>query len=88
VAVLQGKNTKYGAGYVGLKSRSSGRLGREEVDIRVEEKSVVVSSCCVWNSENKNSDTVSHNTTVLLDVNETTCFGLQMEGELIFCFIE
>jgi len=33
LAVLQGKNTKFRAAYVGLKSRSSGRLGREEVDI-------------------------------------------------------
>ena len=46
------------------------------MDIRLEEQSVVESSCCVWNSENKNNGTVSQNTTVLSDVNETTCFGL------------
>ena len=73
---MQGKNTKFRAGHVALKSRSSGRLGREEVDITVEEQSVVESSGCVWNSESKNEGTVSQNTTVLLDVNETTCFDL------------
>ena len=76
LAVLLGKNNKIGGRHVGLKSRSCGRLGREEVDMRQEEQSVVESSCCVWNSENKNEGTVSQNTTVLLDVNEMTCFGL------------
>ena len=67
---MQGKNTTFGAGYVGLNRRSSGRLGREEVDIGLEEQSEVESSGCVWNSENKNKCTLSENTTVLLDVNE------------------
>jgi hypothetical protein len=44
LAVSRGKYTKYTAGYVGLNSRSSGSLGRVEVDIRLEEKSVVGSS--------------------------------------------
>jgi hypothetical protein len=37
-AVLPGKGTKFRTEYVGLKSRSRGGVGREEVDIRVEEK--------------------------------------------------
>jgi len=39
-AVLQGKYTKCRAGYGGLKSWSSGKLRREEVAIRLEEKTV------------------------------------------------
>ena len=41
-AVLQGKNTKHRARYVGLKSWSRGRVGREEADIRREEKTVTI----------------------------------------------
>jgi len=44
LAVLQSKNTKYEAAYVGLKIRSSGRSGRDEVDIRLEKQSVVEST--------------------------------------------
>ena len=46
------------------------------MDIRLEEISVVESSVCVCNSENKNKGILIKNTTVLLNVNETTCIGL------------
>ena len=36
-AVLHGKNTVFLAGYIGLSSGSRGRVGIEEVDVRVEE---------------------------------------------------
>jgi hypothetical protein len=35
-ALLQGKNTKFRAGYM----RVRGRVGREEVDIRLEQKTI------------------------------------------------
>ena len=38
MAVLQGKNTKFRAAYVGLNGRSRGRLGGEEVDISLDQK--------------------------------------------------
>jgi len=37
---LQGKNTKIRAGYIGLNIFPRGREGREEVDIRLEEKNI------------------------------------------------
>jgi len=33
--LLHGKDTKFRAGYIRLKSRSRGRVGREGVDIRL-----------------------------------------------------
>ena len=41
IAELQGKNTKIRVVLVGLKRWTSGRLGREEVYIRLEGKSIV-----------------------------------------------
>jgi hypothetical protein len=38
--VLQGKNTKYIAGYIGLNRGSRGRVGRGEIDKRIEEKTI------------------------------------------------
>ena len=47
LAVLQGKNNKFIAGYGGLRSWLIGRLGRGEIDIRVEE--MVTVSCHALN---------------------------------------
>ena len=77
---MQGKNTKFGKGCVGLNRRSSGRLGRGEVNVKLEEKSVVESSGCVWNSENKNQGTVSQNTTACEQVRRWACVGVRYCG--------
>jgi hypothetical protein len=39
--VLKRENSIFRAGYGGLKSWSGGRLGREEVDIRLEEMKII-----------------------------------------------
>jgi len=49
---------------------------REELDIRLEEQSVLESFGYVCKSENKTNSKIIQNTTVLMGVNETTFFGL------------
>ena len=58
LALLQVKNNKFRARH---KSLSSGMLGIGEVDISLEEQSVVESSFCVFNSENKNNGKIIQN---------------------------
>ena len=52
------------------------------MDVRLEEQSVVESFGYVCNNENKNNGKIIQNTRVLMDVNETTCFGLLCQHQV------
>ena len=47
LAVLQGKNNKFTAGYGGLKSWPKGGVGGEVVDVRLGEMEIISLLCCL-----------------------------------------